>query len=96
MAHVHERAELVDREEVPHAVAELLGDVGSVVPECLGRVPVLPSALVLERLRQIPVVERGERRDARRDQLVHQPVVKVEAFRVRRARALREDARPGG
>ena len=44
MAQVHERAELVDREEVPHAVAELLGDVAGVVPECLGRVARLPAA----------------------------------------------------
>jgi hypothetical protein len=41
------------------------------------------AAPVLEDLRQIPVVERRERLDARRQQRVHEPVVEVEALRVR-------------
>jgi hypothetical protein len=41
------------------------------------------------------VIERRERRDAGLYELVHEPVVKVESFDVRRARPLRKDARPG-
>jgi hypothetical protein len=47
----------------------------------------LPSAFVLQRLRQIPMIKRRQRRDSRRDELAHQPVVEVEALGIRRARA---------
>ncbi len=94
--HVHERVKLVEREEVLDAVAQLLGHVTGVVREGLGGVARLPAlVLVLQRLRQVPVVERGERRDARGEQLVHQPVVEVEALRVRLSGAVGEDPRPG-
>src|SRR5262245_6653171 len=57
----YERPELVDREEARDAIAELLGDVSGVVCERLGGVLRLPTAvLVLERLRQIPVIQRDE------------------------------------
>jgi hypothetical protein len=95
VSHLDEGAELVDREEVPHAVAELLGHVAGVVGERLGRVARLPAAvLVLQGLRQVPVVERGERLDAGRLQLVHETVVEVQALRVRLTGPVREDARP--
>ena len=41
--------------------------------------------LVLQRLRQVPVVERGERLDAGREQLIDQSAVEVEALGVRLA-----------
>src|SRR4030095_14183072 len=46
-------------------------------------------------LRQIPVIERRERRDAAGHEVVEEPVVEVEALRIWRAGALREYARPG-
>src|SRR5262245_63240545 len=65
VASLDERAELVDRKEVLDAIAEVLGDVPRVVGEGLGGVLRLPAAVfVLECLRQIPVIERGERFDA--------------------------------
>ena len=83
VAGLHERGELVDREEVLDPIAELLGDVPGVVGERLRRLLRLPAAvLVLECLGQIPVVQRRERLDARGEQLVDEAAVEVDAFRV--------------
>ena len=54
-----------------------------------------PAAGVLERLRQIPVVERDEGLDAGLEQPVDEPVVEVEAGGVDLPAPGREDARPG-
>src|SRR6185437_3374337 len=54
---LHERAELIDRENVLHPVGDMLGDVAGVLAERLGRLARLPAAdTVLECLRQIPVI----------------------------------------
>ena len=53
-----------------------------------------PAEPVLQRLRQIPMVQRHVRRDAVRQQLVQQPIIEVEAFRVRRAVSVRKHPRP--
>ena len=50
---------------------------------------------VLERLRQVPVVQRGHRGDAAGQQRIGQPLVEVQAGRVGRAPAGGLDARPG-
>src|SRR5262249_26090431 len=61
VAALDERSELINREEVLHAIAELLCARARVVGEGLGGVLRYPTAvLVLERLWQIPVIERGE------------------------------------
>ena len=57
--------------------------------------PLGPAARVLQRLRQIPVVQRDERVDVAREQLVDQPVVEVEARFVGPADPIGEDPRPG-
>ena len=46
-----------------------------------------PAAAILERLRQVPVVQRDERLDAVREQLVDEAVVEVEAGLVHAAAA---------
>ena len=56
--------------------------------------PVEPAAVVLERLRQVPVVERDHRLDAGREQLVDEPVVEREPLGVGPALAGRLDPRP--
>src|SRR5262249_52980687 len=90
-----ERAEFIDREEVLHAIAELLRHIPSVVGERLPRLLGLPpSVLVLQGLRQVPMIQSGERLDARLLQLLYQAAVAVEALRVGLARALGKDARP--
>src|SRR5271166_4570049 len=94
MAQFHERRALVEREKVPRPVAELFGNVAGIGRECLGGVAVFPPAAILQGLRQVPVIERRERRDAVGDELVEEPVIEVEALRIRRAGALREYPRP--
>ena len=80
VASVHERGELVDREEVLDAVAELLGHVPGEVGERLGGSFDCQPPCVLERLRQVPVVERHEGLDAGGEQLVDEAAVEVEPF----------------
>src|SRR5207302_2613687 len=53
------------------------------------------SATLLEGLREVPVVERDERHNARAKQTIYQMVVEVESSGAGAARALREDAWPG-
>src|SRR5690606_14593988 len=60
-----------------------------------GGVPGGPAADVLQRLRQVPVVERHVRRDAGGEQGIHEPVVEVQAFGVHRAGAVGDDPGPG-
>jgi len=50
--------------------------------------------MILQRLRQVPAIKRGERFDAVGEQFVHQPFVKIQAFRIRRTGALRKDSGP--
>ena len=86
---------LVERRPVLHAVAETeLRDRG-VVGEAVRRVAVAPAAVVLERLRQVPVVEGGVGRDAALEHAVDEAVVEVEAGVVDLAAAGRHDPRPG-
>ena len=53
-----------------------------------------PAETVLQRLRQVPMVQRHIRRDAVRQQFVQQPIIEVETLRVRRAVPVRKHARP--
>ena len=55
---------LVERGPDPHPVAERVVHRGGVVGEPVGGVAVGPAARVLQRLRQVPVVERQPGRDA--------------------------------
>ena len=54
-----------------------------------------PAALLLQRLRQVPVVQRQPRQDVGIQQLVDEPLVEVDALRVERA-AVGTHARPRG
>ena len=59
-----------------------------VVGEPVGGVARLPAALVLQRLREVPVEQRRHRRDAALVQAVDQPLVEVQAALVDRADAV--------
>src|SRR5690606_35402387 len=83
MSHIDEVLELVEREEMAHAVAEVLRDIAGVVAEGFRRVARLPAAFLLQRLRQIPMIKRGEGLDAGGEQLVDEPLVEIEAVRIR-------------
>ena len=76
------------------AIAERVGDHGRVVAEIFGEVAIRPSAGVLERLRQIPMIERHPRLDVAREHLVDDAPVKVEALLINLTLAAGHDARP--
>jgi hypothetical protein len=86
---------LVHGRDVLDAVAEARRHDRCVFDERLDDRALGPPAGVLERLGEIPVVERRVRLDPVREQLVDEPVVEVEAGLVDPARSLREHARPG-
>ena len=76
------------------AVGELADGVVGVVREGLGGGATGPAAFVLESLGEIPVKEGAEGLDVGGEQGVDEAFVEVDAFGVRRAGALRENARP--
>ncbi len=85
---------LVERGPGADAVAERLAHDPRVVGERVRGVAARPAALVLERLREVPVVERRDGRDPPRHEPVDQPPVERQALRVRRPAPGRLDARP--
>jgi hypothetical protein len=93
--HHREDAGLVEDRPLFHAVAEGPYAGLGVIGESRGGVPLGPAAAVLERLRQVPVVEGGEGADPGRQQRVDQPGVVVRALGIDRARSIREQAGPG-
>src|SRR3981189_3796047 len=78
MAYIHEGEELVDREEALDPVAELPRHAAGIVRKRLGGIAGLPSALVLQRLRQVPVVECRKRFDAGFEQRIDEAAGEVE------------------
>ncbi len=76
---------LVLRDPGADPVAEAPDDGLHVLGEGADRVTGRPATAILERLRQVPVVEGRERLDPVREQLVDEAVVEVEPRRVRLA-----------
>src|SRR3954454_16856793 len=72
----------------------MLGDIGRVITENLAGLRRAPAAKpVLERLRQVPMIERQPRLDAVLEEFVDQAVVEVESLRVGLAVAVRKQPR---
>src|ERR1700730_18117423 len=95
MAYIHEGEELVDREEALAPAAELPRHIAGIVRKRFGGVVRLPSALVLQRLRQVPVVESRERVDAGVGRRAGEAEEEVEALWIRLTDAVGKDTRPG-
>ena len=74
-------AGLVQEDEMAGAIADALDHRRRVVGESPGGVASGPAAAILERLRQVPVVETRPRLDAGFEQRIDQPIVEVEATR---------------
>ena len=91
---IRDDVRFVERGEVADPVAETACHEGGVFGERLRGPADRPTAGFLECLREIPVIERGERGDAMREQLIDEPVVEVEARLVRSSGSLREHPRP--
>src|SRR3954462_11121316 len=83
MAEMDKPRAFVDREEGFYTVAQVRGDIPRIVCERLRGFARLPSTeAVLQRLRQSPMIERRKRLYPVRDQLVDQPVIKIQTLRV--------------
>ena len=80
-----EDGRLVEDHPMRDAIAERAHHDLGVVREAARRVALGPAAALFERLRQVPVVERRKRADARVEQAVDEPPVVVEPLRVRAA-----------
>jgi hypothetical protein len=78
---------LIEHRPMLDAVAEALRHDARVIGEFVGDIALEPAALVLQRLRQIPVVEAKPWRDAAGDEAVDQTVVEIKAAMLNRARA---------
>jgi len=77
-----------------HAIAERVGHDARVVAKIFGEVAIRPPAGILERLRQIPMIERHPRLDIAREHLVNHAPVKIEPLLINRSLAVRHDPRP--
>ena len=86
---------LVVGDPLRHGVPQLRRDERGVLGEAVRGVALAPAAAVLQRLRQIPVVERRDGLDPALEQAFGQPPVEVEARRVGRPAARRLHPRPG-
>ena len=75
---------LVERRPHRDAIAERAEHHPGVVGEPVGDVAVEPAAAVVERGRQVPVVERGVRRDAGLEQPIDEPAIEIETALVDR------------
>src|SRR6185437_6356970 len=75
-------------------VAETVEDELGVDLEALRDLARGPAAFVLERLGEVPVVERRERRDPTLEQTLAEPAVEVDPLRIRRPAPVGLDARP--
>ena len=95
VAQPHAALRLIEGKIVPHPPLKVCGDCGGIPGKGFCRIGIQPAALVLQGLRQIPVVERDIGLDPCRKQRIDQPVIPGKARRVDCPCALREDARPG-
>ena len=87
---------LIDGEPVFYPVSVCPEQEGGVVDIVVDAAPVQPSAVLVDQsLRIFEVIDRYDRNDISRDQLVYQFVVEVDAFLVDLAVPFREYAGPG-
>ena len=75
---------LVVGDPVTDPVAETARNGFDVLAERIDGPADRPAALILDRLRRVPMEERDVRRDPAADELVDEPVVEVEALRIHR------------
>src|ERR1700751_1536469 len=85
---------LVEDRPVPDTVAESGRHDARVIGEVAGQITVWPAAFVFQRLRKVPVIERGKWTNLRLQESVHKAAVVVEPLPARPACTNRLDARP--
>src|SRR5258705_10441389 len=90
-----ECAKLVDGKKMLHPIKQVFGNVTRIIAECFRGIARFPStAIVLQGLWHIPVIEGGKWPDVVCEQFVNEMIVKIQAFRIWRTTALRKHARP--
>lgn len=90
VAQPHAALRLIEGKIVPHPPLKVRGHRGGIPGEGFCRIIIQPAALVLQGLRQIPVVERDIRLDPCRKQRIDQPVIPGKTCRIDWSRALRK------
>ena len=85
---------LVHRDPVLDPVTQPRADDVRELREPLDRLGRRPATLLLQRLREIPVVERGERTDPRLKQRIDDAIVEIQTPRIHLAVRIGEYARP--
>src|SRR5579875_1770989 len=78
-----------------HAVAQALRHDLSIVGESLHGITILPAALILQGLGQIPVIEGDERLNAMSEQSVYQAIIEIQPLLIDRTCSSGLDAWPG-
>ena len=85
---------LVVGDPMLHAIPQRLENRGRVLRVVVGGVPVPPSSAILERLRQVPMVEGDEGDDPLHQQLVDEGLVEVQPLGVQLSLAFGKHPRP--
>ena len=85
----------VESGKMPNPVAIAARHQGGIVGEPKSDIAVLPSAKIIQRLRQVPMIQAQPGLYAVAEQLVDQAIIEVEAQAVGLAAPLRQHARPG-
>ena len=91
-----EDREFVEGREVLHPVAQAARHDGGVIGEPAGAVAIDPAAAIVERQRQIPMIQAHPGLDARFEHGIGDAIVEIETRLIDRTRARRLDARPRG
>ena len=90
---IDDHPRLVDRRPQRHAIAQRAVHQLGILGEPIGGLRIGPAAAILQRLRQVPMVERHHRLDAMFQQRVDQPAVEVEPGLIRFGRFPRGSTR---
>ena len=95
MAEMQKALRLVDRDPMGDTIGKAIDDRCGVVLEPLDNLPINPAPLVLDVLRQVPVVECHPRLNAGRQEPIDQLIVEANALSIDRLARVGNDARPG-
>ncbi len=95
IAEQREYRRLVEGGKTFHPVAIAIRDQSGIVGKPFDAVPAGPAPEVVQRLRQIPMIQAKPRFDAGCENGIDEPVVKCESWLIRRTATLRQNPRPG-
>ena len=91
---LYKRSNLIHRHKPMHAIRQFTRNISGIIGERPRGIAAFPSTLILQRLRQIPVIQRAEWFYAICKQLIDDAAVKIDSLRIRVSAAIRKDPRP--